>query len=104
VGDWSQLDEFATQHLEDTKGRSFKGFFYLGVSLYKVGDFENAVKAFQRAEEIQAEDAQLHYNLGLANFKLEQYNQAVDHLKKCTKIDEHHVHAYNNLAFIFNMH
>lgn len=57
VSDWSELDTLATMHLEATKGTSFKGFFYLGVALYKMGEFENAVKAFQRAEEITPDDA-----------------------------------------------
>lgn len=74
IYDWHELDIFATSHLEQTKGRSYKAFFYLGVSLYKTKEYESAIKAFQRAEEINPEDAQLHYNLGLANFKLEQYN------------------------------
>lgn len=59
IGDWNTLDQIASQHLEDTQGQSFKGFFYLGVSFYKVGDYENAIRAFQKAEEINSEDAQL---------------------------------------------
>lgn len=69
--DWIQLDSYATEHLEAMSGKSFKGFFYLGVALYKQNDFENAIRAFSKAEFINGEDAQLHYNMGLANFKLE---------------------------------
>ncbi|CDW78380.1 tpr repeat [Stylonychia lemnae] len=104
IEDWQSLDELASKYLEETHGTTFKGLFYLGVSLYKQGDYENAIRAFQKAEEINSDDAQLQYNLGLAYFKLEQYNQCVDHLKKCTKLDESHIYAYNNLAFLFNMH
>ena len=104
VGDWTNLEAIASEHLEDMKCESFKGFFYLGVSFYKTGEHDNAIRAFQKAEAINSEDAQLQYNLGLANFKLEQYNQAVDHLKKCTKLDPQHPFAYNNLAFLYNMH
>lgn len=74
IEDWDTLDKISTRHLEETKGKSYKGFFYLGVALYKSGDYENAIRAYQKAEEINGEEAQLHYNLGLANFKLEQYN------------------------------
>lgn len=62
------------------------------------------MRSFSKAEMINADDAQLHYNLGLVNFKIENYNQAVDHFKKCNKLDPLHMDSYNNLAFIYNMH
>jgi tetratricopeptide (TPR) repeat protein len=40
----------------------------------------------------------------LAYFKEEQYTMAVEHLKICTHLDPKHPFAYNNLAFIYNMH
>lgn len=46
LGDWNALDSLASQHLEDTKCESFKGFFYLGVSFYKCNEHENAIRAF----------------------------------------------------------
>jgi len=44
--DWTGLDSAATEHLEGTTGKSFKGFFYLGVALYKLADYDNGVRAF----------------------------------------------------------
>lgn len=46
----------------------------------------------------------MHYNLGLAHFKDENYDMAVRHFNLCTTHDSKHKHAYNHLAFIFNMH
>lgn len=54
---WGDLDLAATEQLEQTAGRSFKGFFYLGVSLYKQSDFENCIRAFGKAESLNSEDA-----------------------------------------------
>jgi uncharacterized protein HemY len=51
IEDWNTLDKIATAHLEETKGKSYKGYFYLGVSCYKQGDFENAIAAYSKAEE-----------------------------------------------------
>ena len=42
--------------------------------------------------------------MGLAYFKNEQYPLAVEHLKACIELEPTHRHAYNNLAFIYNMH
>ena len=53
---------------------------------------------------MKPDDPQVHYNLGLTYFKDEKYSSAVDHLKICIQLDKHHPYAYNNLAFIYNMH
>ena len=63
-----------------------------------------AIAAFEKSEKINSNDAQLHYNLGLSYFKIGNYSQAVEHFKKCILIDNTHPYAYNNLAFLFNMH
>jgi len=86
------------------KGKSAKGYFYLGISLYKKKSYSNAVMSYQKSVEIYPKDSQLHYNLGLAFFKQELYTQAVEHLKLCTSLDPLNGYAYNNLAFIYNMH
>ena len=44
--DWNELYELSNQHLKETQGKSFKGFFYMGISFYKNEDFENAIRAF----------------------------------------------------------
>lgn len=60
--------------------------------------------AFERAEIINPLDVNLQYNLALINLKRENYQQAVDHLKQCIHLDPKHPFAYNNLAFLYNMH
>lgn len=54
---WAELDLLATEHLEATGGKSFKGFFFLGVSLYKQGDYDNSIRAFTKAELINDDDS-----------------------------------------------
>jgi Flp pilus assembly protein TadD len=59
------------EYLDASAGKSFKGYFYQGISLYKQSEFDGAIRAFSKAEQINSNDAQLQYNLGLANFKNE---------------------------------
>lgn len=101
---WEELEVAAVDQLEAMNGKSPKGFFYLGVALYKMRYYTQALKAFQKSSELKADDAQLQYNLGLAYFQIARYDAAVEHLKLCTDFDPGHLHAYNNLAFIYNMH
>lgn len=104
TADWEKLELKACDQLDKCKGKSFKAFFYLGIALYKMQYFEGAIKAFLQANEVFSKDAQLHYNLGLAYFKLEQYSNSVNHLKSCIHFDPLNFFAYNNLAFLYNMH
>lgn len=106
--DWDNLENLAKDFIQKTASadfRSFKGFFYYGIALYKQAEYENAIKALKEAESLNEEDAQLHYNLGLAYFKLELYNPAVEHWRRCIRLDPAGFpHAYSNLAFLFNLH
>jgi len=103
--DWDNLESIAKDFLEKSPQKSYKGFFYYGIALYKLSDFESAVKSFTQALSLSDSDPQLHYNLALAYFKLELYNQAVDHWRKCIRLDPSGFpHAYSNLAFLFNLH
>lgn len=69
-----------------------------------MGFFDQSTKAFQKASDLAPKDAQIQYNLGLSYFKEEEYTEAIEHLKQCTSLDPKHPFAYNNLAFIYNMH
>ena len=59
VGDFETVDKLSTEYLEETNGLSFKGFFYLGISFYKMQDYSNAIRALQKAELINPDDSQL---------------------------------------------
>jgi len=41
--------------------------------MYKQGEYVLAIAAFEKAERIDNNDAQLQYNLGLAYFKVGNY-------------------------------
>lgn len=86
------------------QAQSSKAFFYYGVAMYKQQKYSLAILSFGKAETMAPTDSQLQYNLALANFKVEMYSEAVDHLKKCIQLDNKHPFAYNNLAFLYNMH
>lgn len=92
------------RHLEKNHTSSWKAFFYYGIAMYKQCEYVLAIAAFEKSERIQDDDAQLHYNLGLAYFKVGNYQHTVEHLKKCILFDNKHPYAYNNLAFLFNIH
>ena len=115
---WEQLLIFADAHLIKKGSSKQRAYFYRGVANYKLANFDDSLEDFNYALAIikdrndiyglstfnQTVDPQLYYNLGLVNFKLQQYSKAVEHFKTCIQIDPCHPFAYNNLAFLYNMH
>ena len=101
---WNGLAIISKKHLQKNNTSSWMAFFYYGIAMYKQGEYVLAIAAFEKSERINDENAQLHYNLGLAYFKIGNYQHTVEHLKKCILLDNKHPYAYNNLAFLFNIH
>jgi hypothetical protein len=54
---WSELEVTAVEQLDICKGKSPLGFFYLGVSLYKLDHVEQGIKAFQKSNELDSNNA-----------------------------------------------
>ena len=67
---WPALEQVCRRHLQKRHTSSWKAFFYYGVAMYKQGKFVLAIASFEKSEKINSLDAQLHYNLGLAYFKI----------------------------------
>lgn len=44
--EWEELELKSVDRLDSTKGKSPKGFFYLGIALYKMTFYEQACRAF----------------------------------------------------------
>ena len=68
---WDQLEIAAVDQLDETSGKCHRGYFYLGIAMYKMEFYDQAIIAFMKSSEIKADDAQLQYNLGLSYFKEE---------------------------------
>lgn len=40
---WELLYGISKNYLEDESGTSYKGFLFMGISFYKISEFENAI-------------------------------------------------------------
>lgn len=70
---WNGLIIVSKKHLMKNHTSSWKAFFYYGIGCYKTADYVLAIAAFEKSERIYEDDAQLHYNLSLAYFKVGNY-------------------------------
>lgn len=85
-------------------GESDRAFFFLGVALYKMDHHQAAINAFQRSTTIKNNCAEAHYNLAISYAKNNKPRDAVEHFKRCIELEPQHPWAYNNLAFLYNVH
>ena len=102
---WQQLAEVCRKKLGEVDNPIIltqKTLFYYGIALYKQERYKQSILAFESQELIT--DPQAHYALAMSCFKMENYSKAVDSLQRTIALDPRHIQAYNNLAFIYNMH
>ena len=59
---------------------------------------EEAEEAFKQAIRIDPDDAEAHYNLGLAYYRLGFYKDAIEAYKQAIRIDPDYVGAHGNLG------
>src|SRR5437899_1878566 len=74
--------------------------FQLGMTLRKLGNHADAVKAFKRAVDAKPDYAECWYNLGLALSEKEQLQDAFDAWTKATTSKPEHVDAQLQLGHV----
>ena len=65
--------------------------------------FEQAINAFEKCIVLEKTDAQAHYNLALAHFKMRNYDDSERCLIRSKDLNPNHCYAWNNLAFVYNL-
>lgn len=67
-------------------------------ALFQLKKYQEAVDEFSRVDpaKLGARQADFHYNLGNARFRLEQYPQALESYKRCLQLDPGDVQAKKN--------
>ncbi len=72
-----------------------------GVSLYYRGVFEAAATEFERAIELNPDEATSYNNLGLCLTKLDRSEEAVASFRKAIEASPEFAEAYNNLGLVY---
>jgi tetratricopeptide (TPR) repeat protein len=75
-----------------------KPFSILGNSLVALGEFEKAIKAFQKGLELSPDYPDLHNDLGCAYLRLKRCRDAVVCFEKAADINKYYHEAHINLA------
>lgn len=68
---------------------------------WRQGQFQEAVRAYRQALEINPESAQAHYGLGLALAQLQKYPEAVDSFRAAVRFEPEWATAYKDLGVAY---
>jgi Flp pilus assembly protein TadD len=73
-------------------------WYSLGLALFDSGDQVSALKAFQRAAEIDPQDADSHYYIGIIHLGQKDYDQGIAEFERALLISPLHASAQYGLA------
>jgi len=73
----------------------------LGVSLYQLGELEDARQAFLNALTLDPQNSITHFNLGCVLDELGQPDESIMHLEEAVRIAPNHADAHFNLALAY---
>lgn len=79
-----------------------ENFFEQGKELYKNGKYQQAVTAWMKILENGEHSAELYYNLGNAQYKLNHIGPSVYYYEKALQLSPNDADIKNNLAFAEN--
>jgi len=71
-------------------------YFYSGVEKADSGDYQGAIKDFNKAIELNPKDAEAYYNRGVTNVKLGDYREAIEDFNKAIELNPKDAEAYYN--------
>ncbi len=68
--------------------------------LMQQGDVDGAIARLESINDLNPNLPQNHYNLGVAYYKKQNYEKALNSLQNATKLDHKYTQAYNTIAII----
>jgi uncharacterized protein (TIGR03032 family) len=71
-----------------------------GLELYQQGQLTGAIAAFRQCLELDPEDREARYRLGVTLGDVEQYDEAVAELERVIRDEPEHAEAYNSLGYV----
>jgi tetratricopeptide (TPR) repeat protein len=79
-----------------------QGWFEKGNQLSQQGQYEEAVRAYQKSTELNAISPVAHYNLGIAYKNLREYEKAVTAFEKTVELEPFYMDARLSLGNVYN--
>ncbi len=91
---------FATPALGETNATYW---FNMGMDLYNQNNFSESLKAYDKAIELDPQDAEAWNNKGSALGMLGRYSEALQAFEKATTINSSYAEAWYNMGAIYDL-
>lgn len=75
----------------------------MGVAYYRMRDFENAIKNYEKASQFRPDDAITLNNIGTVYFEWQKYPEAAQKFRQALQTDGRFVDAHMNLGSVLGM-
>ena len=69
----------------------------LGSAYRRQGNLDGAIEAYQKAIELDPDDAEAYFNLGVAYRNQGKLDESIQAYKRAIELDPDYVEVYNNL-------
>ncbi|MDJ1173649.1 tetratricopeptide repeat protein [Roseofilum capinflatum] len=90
---WMAQEETSNEDLQEAQKYNQQG-----IELMKLGDYAEAVEAFQQAVEIYPDSEKIYSNLGIALGHDRRFEEAVNAFQQALEINPQNWETYNNLG------
>ena len=87
---------------ESAKLNHAKAYYYEGRENSSNGQYEAAIKGFNKSIELNPDDAKAYYELGVAKQKRGDYEEAKQHYQKVINRKPDYAEAYYNLGVVYS--
>lgn len=88
-------------HVEIITFKASQAHNNFGISLKRKGMYEEAIKEYKRAIELDPEYSSPYYNLGLLHLEKGQFNEAIAYFDKTLQINPHIIRAYFKIGIAY---
>ncbi len=93
----------ATPAMGQTNQTNEADWFSMGIDLYKKDKYDEAVRAYDKALEVDPQDAEAWNNKGIALGMQGRYNEALEAFGKAVEINSSYAEAWYNMGAIFDL-
>ncbi|MCI0603473.1 tetratricopeptide repeat protein, partial [bacterium] len=99
LGRW---EEAVTHHKKAiAMNPGYLKFYNLGIAYGKMGNYKEAIEAFQSSIRWKPDYAESYYNLGVAYYKLMHWPDAIENLKLAVQKHPNHARAHLALGLAY---
>lgn len=100
---WSKISDHLSIYVSSPE-KWLQSYIYnnQGISFSEGKDTFKAKKSFKKSLQVQGDNAQAYYNLGVNLWGLWRYDEEIQYYKKAIELNPNYLDAYNNLGLIYS--